>query len=180
MPAATKVSLEEFLANPDTHYYDFHELHNGEVVEVSPPTVEHMLLQSRIEQLLESVLGLEYTARSEFYLTLPTESRRVDVAAVRTNRLTAQKKKVFAGAPELVVEILSPSNTQLDVDHLRFLCLREGTLQFWVINMDLETVTVFRPGLSVAMYDRNAQAISLSELVQNAVIPVDQVFGEES
>src|SRR4051794_26660077 len=51
---ATRVSLEEFQANPDIHYYDFHELHDGEVVVVSPPTVEHMLLQQRIQDLLGS------------------------------------------------------------------------------------------------------------------------------
>ena len=30
------VALQDFLTNPDIHYYDLHELHNGEIVEASP------------------------------------------------------------------------------------------------------------------------------------------------
>jgi Uma2 family endonuclease len=173
---ATRVSLEQFLSNPDIHYYDFHELHNGEVVVVSPPTVEHVDLQKCLEDLFGAVLGADYVAHREFYITLPTESRRVDVAAVKRDRWTEMKNKVFFGAPELVVEVLSPSNTHLDVDHLRVTCLREGTRQFWVVNMELETVTVYKPDFEVAIYNRRRPDISLSELNPGAVVAVTAIF----
>ena len=174
---ATKISLEEFQANPDIHYYDFNELHNGEIVLVPGPTVEHMEMQQRLEDLLRAVLGPEYTARREFYLTLPTESRRVDVAAVRKDRLQSQRKKVFFGAPELIIEILSPSNTALDVDHLRAVCLEEGTRQFWAVNMEQQTVMVYKPGFEATLHSsRRRPEIMLSELNPGAVIPLDAIF----
>jgi hypothetical protein len=35
------VGLEQFQPNPDLHYYDFNELHDGEIVEVPAPTLVH-------------------------------------------------------------------------------------------------------------------------------------------
>ena len=176
MSGATRVSLEEFLSNSDIHYYDFHELHHGEVVLVSPPSEAHVDLQERLERLLRSALGADYLTRREFYITLPTEGRRVDVASVAKDRWTGQQTKVFFGAPELVVEVLSPSNTHLDVDHLRATCLRQGTRQFWVVNMVLETVLVFKPGRAVALYDRDAPDITLDELKSGASVSVAAIF----
>ncbi len=46
---AAPVRLQDFLANPDIHYYDFYELHNGEIVRVSPPSNEHVEIQIRLE-----------------------------------------------------------------------------------------------------------------------------------
>lgn len=64
----SRVSFEQFLAHPDLHYYDFDELHDGDVVTVSPPTEAHVDLQERIERLLRSVLRKTYIARREFYI----------------------------------------------------------------------------------------------------------------
>ena len=82
MGAAIKISLEEFLSNPDIHYYDFHELHNGDAVVVSPPSDEHIDLQKHLESLFGSILTRAgYDVFREYYYTLASNSRRADVAA---------------------------------------------------------------------------------------------------
>ena len=75
-----------------------------------------------------------------------------------------------------MVEILSPSNTTLDLALLRKECFEEGTRQFWEVNMDLGTVTVYKPGLDVAIYDPSRTDIPLDELIPGAVIPVNAIF----
>ena len=148
-----KMPLEEFLAQPGDAFHDFHELHNGEVVEVSSPTVEHMDAQVRIEKLLSDQCSTAgYTARREFYMTLHNEARRVDVALILSERLRSHRKKVFFGSPELVVEILSPSNLQMDLDRLREACFNEACREFWVVNLELRIVTVHRRGRVVSLY----------------------------
>lgn len=178
MSVVTRVSLEEFLANPDIHYYDFHELHNGEVVIVSPPSQAHTAQQVRLEELLRSLLRNNgYQVLREFYYTMESNSRRADVAAVSDPRRQATpSNKSFRGGPDLVVEILSPSNTALDLDQLRAECFREGTRQFWVINAELRTVTVYR-SRSIEMYDVTRPNIPLDEFVPAAVLPVNSIFG---
>ena len=174
---ATQVSLDEFLANPDIHYYDFHELHNGEVVLVSPPSIEHLALQVRLEIELRSLLArLSYDVFREFYYTLASNSRRADVAVVAQGRLQMNRAKVFRGGPDLLIEVLSPSNTTMDLDKLRSECFQEETREFWQINQALKTVTVYRGVHTVAVYGEGDRGIPLDAFQAGAVLPMDAVF----
>lgn len=48
------------------------------------------------------------------------------------------------GAPDLVVEILSESTRKRDLTTKRKLYARSGVAEYWVIDPEIETVTVFR------------------------------------
>lgn len=138
------VALEDFLANPDIHYYDFHELHNGQMVVMSPPTNGHVSIQRRLEDLFRAIIPLGYTVWREFYYTLPTEGRRADVAVILERRDTEQAStKVFFGSPDIIVEVLSPSNTAADLAHLRRVCLADQTDQFWIVDPYEDVVEVY-------------------------------------
>lgn len=137
------LSLEEFLANPDIHYYDFHELHDGEIVEVSPPTNDHVNIQKRLEKLFQSLVSAEYTVWREFYYTLPNESRRADVAVVLESRRQEHLDTVFFGSPEILIEVLSNSNSAKTLTHLRRACLIDKTEQFWIIDPFQKMIEVY-------------------------------------
>lgn len=139
----TQVALEDFLANPDIHYYDFHELHDGEIVEVPGPSNERVNIQRRLEQSFRSLVPAEYTVLREFYYTLPTESRRADVAVVLESRRQEQDRKVFFGAPDIIVEVLADSNTATDLVHLRRTCLGGGSDQFRIVDPFERVVETF-------------------------------------
>lgn len=146
MSVATKVTLEEFLALPDPqgNFFDTHELHEGEIVEVPGPSGEHVNIQKRLERLLEARVPTEYTVWREFYYTLPEQSRRADVAVVREARREEQRHTVFFGAPEIVIEVLSESNGAAELAHLRRECLAEQCEQFWIVDPFDRVVEVFR------------------------------------
>jgi len=61
-----KMSVEEFLAQPGDTYHDFHELHDGEVVEGPSPSVKHFKAQRRLENLLNVSCGAGYVAAREY------------------------------------------------------------------------------------------------------------------
>ena len=141
---STRVTLGEFLANPDIHYFDLHELHNGEIVEVSPPSRRHVEIQVKLERLLQAALSSDYIVWREFYYTLPTEARRADVAVVSKQRWEGPPSKTFFGAPDLIIEILSPSNTAADLTHLRRACFANGSEQFWILDPFDKVVEIYR------------------------------------
>lgn len=148
MQTATKVSLEEFVANPDPHYYDFHELHDGEIVELPSPSIGHMRLQEKLAAMLRSALVAidHYFIKTELFYTLPGEARRADIGVVLLERLDqpGAESKSFFGAPDLVIEILSPSNTTLDLNHIRRVCLQNGAIQFWVVDAVHQSIVVYK------------------------------------
>ena len=175
MAVATNIGLEEFLSNPDIHYYDFHELHNGEVVLASPPSDRHSDLQDHLQELLRPLLSESgYLVRREYYYTLQFNSRRADVAALRLSRRNLPA--TFRGGPDLVVEILSPSNTALDLDQLRTECFAEGTREFWSVNASLHTLLVNSRAKGVRLYGLEDGFVPSDEFVPGAKLALADVF----
>ena len=48
------------------------------------------------------------------------------------------------GAPDLVIEILSPSTTERDVGYKHDLYSRHGVLEYWIVDPIAETIAVHR------------------------------------
>jgi len=65
------------------------------------------------------------------------------------------------GAPELVAEVLSPSNTVAEMNDKERLCLENGSKEFWVVDPDLRQVKATTPdGITTTF--RGGQQIPLS------------------
>jgi len=140
------------LAHKDAYRY---ELRHGEVVAVTRPKARHWRLQVRLSRLLERKLqafgevGMELPFRP-----LPEfELMAADVAAVSRRRFDAiDPDDNLHGAPELVIEVKSPSNTQEYLRERAAACLANGALQFWVVDEDKRTVTAIHRDGSVIVY----------------------------
>jgi Uma2 family endonuclease len=78
------------------------------------------------------------------------------------------------GAPELVIEVLSPSNTAAEILDKEQLCLANGTLEFWVVDPDRRHVRVSTSRGSARVY-RPGDDIPLA-LFGNAKLAVNAIF----
>lgn len=58
----------------------------------------------------------------------------------------------MGGAPELVIEIESTSNSKSQLQELAGLCLANGAIEFWVVDLPNQTVSVVRSEGSVIVY----------------------------
>ena len=138
------VSYTEFESLPDRPGVDL-ELHFGQVIETRQPSPRHVALQHRIQKLLEAILDSSWQVLIEApYRVLPEyEARRSDVAVVTAERWkTAVATGSLMGSPELVVEVLSPSNNEEEMTERAGLCLGSGTVEFWVVDDRRSTITV--------------------------------------
>ena len=139
-----------------------YELHHGEVVVVSFPKLWHWLIQNRLVKLLEAKLrrflvGMEFAFRAvpEFDL------RATDVAAISQDRIAAMSPEDnLRGAPELVIEVKSPSNTRRELQDLASLCLANGSLEFWIVDRDTQSVTVIQRDGSRRTFGRRRDAFA--------------------
>jgi Uma2 family endonuclease len=150
IPAPVTVSEYEQVPNPPGGRY---ELHHGELIFVTYPILRHKQLQRRLRELLEMLLKPKvYIADTEYpYRPLPeNEAWRADVACIREDRERGAGKWLV-GSPELVIEVKSPSNTKAELHDKAMTTLAgEGSIEFWVVDDDTRTVTVYsKSGMSV-------------------------------
>jgi len=171
------ITVEQFRRLPEGGECAY-ELHHGEVVAVTRPRARHWKLQLRLSRLLEPKLksfgevGMEVAYRPfvEF------ELRVADVAAISRERFDAiDPDDNLRGAPELVIEVKSPSNTPRQLQELAALCLANGCLEFWILDMDSRTVSVVRSQGFAEVYAAGS-AIPLSAF-GGGELAVDEIFG---
>jgi Uma2 family endonuclease len=154
-----------------------YELHHGEVVALSHPKPWHWRFQRRLVELLESrlprfVVGMEFAFRAipEFDL------RAADVAALTRDRYDATDPEVdLFGAPELVIEVKSPSNTKRQLQDYAALCLANGCIQFWILDRNTKSVTVierdgrrqtFGIGETLSLAAFGGESLSVAEIFE--------------
>jgi Uma2 family endonuclease len=67
---------------------------------------------------------------------------RADVGYMRTERAEISGFGYLEGAPDLAVEVLSPSNTADEIDDRRTTCMSNGCVSFWVVNDKRKIISV--------------------------------------
>ena len=137
------MSVEEFYDLPERDDVML-ELHWGQLVELSRPKYWHLKLQKRIAALLEQRSGPGWSAMVElpFRAVPKNDLRAADVGVVSKQREDEIGDGDLFGSPEIVVEILSPSNRGKEIEERMLLCLSTGTQQFCVVDRSKRSVTV--------------------------------------
>jgi Uma2 family endonuclease len=149
----TKLTLEQFLALPETEPAS--EYVCGEVIQKPMPTRLHGIIQGLIAMfvaqfLLKNPLG---EAGPEIRCIFgPPEQRRTyvpDFVFITSGRIPEDDASLngpFHGAPDLAVEILSPTDRPRRVLDKILFYLRHGVRLVWVVDPEDRTVTVYTPG----------------------------------
>ena len=145
--AAPPVTLAEYAALPKHPRY---ELVKGALVELMTASREHERTAARTTRYMDAHadqndLGEVYTG-NRGYVTgpdSPATSRMPDVSFISTERLRPDIfGKLYDGAPDLAVEILSDSNTPAEISQKISEYLNAGGKAVWVIDIDARTLTV--------------------------------------
>ena len=168
------VTVEEFRKMKDPPGVRL-ELHNGEVVEVARPKLKHWRLQKRLANLFDAVFGTPGEAGYEFpFRPQPEHDLRVaDVAWLSRKRLGRTLQGDVLGAPEIVVEVLSPSNTSSEMLDKKHLCFNSGCEEFWIVDPKRRFIEIERKGGVLRVY-RGTERIP----VGNTTLSVDEIFNE--
>jgi Uma2 family endonuclease len=177
---AALLSVEEFLKLPDPPEGHI-ELHHGEVVVMPPPKRGHQRIQHRIAMLLKRLVGNPGVVEMEmaFRPTQEYEVWQADVAYVSVERDAATgDDEYLMGAPELVVEVLSPSNTMDEILERQCICLENGCVSFWTVDPKRQIVTVTTPDRRTVVFDRQS-TVALADPVSGR-IEVGKIFSDSS
>jgi Uma2 family endonuclease len=179
MMAATTnlLTVEEFRKLPEDGGPIYHELRHGELVAVTRPKLKDHLTQARLRDLLKAIATAGAFVEYEVaFRALPEHELRVaDVAYISSERMASvDPDDNIHGAPDLVVEVLSPSNRAAEIYDKEKLCLENGAQEFWVIDPDRRQVKVSTPDGHTRTF-RSGQEIPL-HLFRDAELAVDGIF----
>lgn len=176
------MTVEEFQNLPQDDGPVYHELHHGELIAVPRPNQRHVLIQRRMFRLLDAIASASGDVYVEYpFRALPEHEMRVaDVAFVARERVAGiDPDKNLSGAPDLVIEILSPSNTAGEMLDKQDLCFANGCREFWVIDPPRRIVRVAAPQgpTTIVTIYRSGQELPLP-MFGGAKIAVDAIFGD--
>lgn len=176
--SAPKATLGEFLKLPYIDESPAWEYINGEIIQKSMGGGKHSLLQKR---LIASIDASEsnYEAFPELRCTFGNRSVVPDVAIVATDKLPVDDNGDITStgidfAPDWVIEILSPNQSQTKVTGNILYCLRNGSLLGWLIDPSERSIIAYYPNSLPTLLVGIDVLPVLSDI--NLVLCVDDVF----
>ena len=171
MAATTLLTSDQFLAMPE-EFDQFgnrikDELIGGEVVKMAFPSLPHDLIKNKINTILLRYLD----SRPELgFLSLVEIGTQVsdydafmpDVSVVNRSRLLGEAR-VFQGAPDLAIEVVSPSDTAKHVKRKVDAYLEAGSKSVWIVYPEARSVMVHT--------SNSVRELKADELIQDPLLP---------
>ena len=173
LPHST-MTMEEFLEN-DLEGYEYVK---GELVPIVAAAIVHGEIGSNVHFLLSShvrknKLGRLYIIETSFQLG--DRVVKPDIAFVSAERLSEDKFKGFPDAPDLAIEIVSPTDKHYDVTEKALAYLKAGTRLVWVIEPLMKTVMVYRSETDISVLNYE-DTLSGEDVVEGFSCPVAEFF----
>ena len=140
-----RLSYDDFVGFPDDGRR--HELIDGEHVVTPAPVSRHQRVLGRLflalaNHVARNSVGEVFVAPFDVILS-EHDVVEPDILFVSNERREIVRDWVH-GAPDLVVEILSPSSRRADEITKRHLYERFGVREYWIVDGEVEIVKVFR------------------------------------
>jgi Uma2 family endonuclease len=175
------LTAEDLLRMPEDSFR--YELTRGELRRMSPAGNKHGRIAANITgalvpHVMTNKLGAVYAAETGFLIaTNPDTVRAPDVAFVSQKRLeeVGDIEGYWPGAPDLVVEVISPSDVYTEVEEKVFDWLEAGARMVVVINPRKRAVTVYRSFNDIVVLTEN-DILEGGEVVPGWSMRVKDIF----
>ncbi len=135
MVTVPKLTYQDYLDAPGDDRY---ELLDGELIMVGSPSIAHQDVVTNLGTpfsvfVKERDLGKVYFAPTDVLLS-NTDVVQPDLLFISRERGDIITTANIQGAPDLIVEILSPSTARYDWREKRELYARHGVKEYWIID----------------------------------------------
>jgi Uma2 family endonuclease len=145
LPKTDNCTIEDIYALPDGQRA---ELFDGKIYMMSPPNRNHQKFVSRLTQTIGNYINFNhgdcevYPAPFAVFLNADDKTYvEPDLSVIcEKDKLTEQGCN---GAPDWVIEIVSPSTQRIDYNIKLFKYRTAGVREYWIINPLKETVSTY-------------------------------------
>lgn len=181
LPKTRLLTYEQYakMTPPDSGNY---ELHKGQIIAMPTPTPLHQLVSAN---LLTEITMFTRKAKNGRVLSAPMDTvfspndvLQPDILFLSSKNLHLIGEKKIEGAPDLVVEILSPSNSIKEMAYKKMIYEMSGVLEYWVIHLENQTITQYL-SIEGEFLKKNIFTktdILKSEVIENFALEVSSIF----
>ena len=162
----------------------FAELISGSIVMAPLSFRSHQRVVQRIYQLIQnhldhSTMGEAYLAPFDVHLG-ENDVLCPDLSFFSHERCHLLSDRGAEGAPDLVIEVLSPSTARRDRKDKREIYTRHGVRELWLVHPELETIEVFdlakQPDQPVAVLENGTHESISTPILPGFVGKLADVF----
>lgn len=152
MPSLVRYSVEDVRAFPDDR--NRYETIAGTLFVTPAPSPRHQLVLGRLHTVLaryvdEHRLGWVFFAPTDVVLD-PFTLVEPDLLFVPSRQRERITDREITAAPDLVVEVLSPTTARADRGPKHALYRAEGVREYWLVDVAANRVEVWRPAATAA------------------------------
>ncbi len=141
----TNLTYDDLASFPEDHLR--RELIGGELIVTAAPAPRHqdavMTIAGELFIYVKTHGGKVYPAPTDVFFS-DVDVVEPDVLFVTQPSLDKVEAKFVRGAPDLVIEVSSPTTRRLELVRKRDLYERFGVPEYWYVDLDADRVEVYR------------------------------------
>ncbi len=172
-------TYEDYLQIPD---YPRYELLDGEFIVTPSPSSDHQGVSFELSFLLAEYLRKHKIGRA-FAAPMDVVFDRwnvcqPDLLFVSNERARVITPAAIMGAPDLVMELLSPTTQYYDLTKKKELYERFGVLEYWIVDTIAHSITIFsnRNGKFQQTFSGSGSEAAQSEVLPGFSVAVEELF----
>ncbi|HEU5434498.1 MAG TPA: Uma2 family endonuclease [Thermomicrobiales bacterium] len=178
-PAPGHWRYEDLLALPDDGRR--YEIIEGELFEMPAPSWAHAIVIANLILLIGPIVralgGQIATAPLDVFFP-GADPVQPDILEVLPDGKARPSRRGLEGQPDLVIEVLSPSNREHDLLTKRALYARAGVREYWLIDPDARRIGVLALDRDAFHLVQSATGddVAVSALLAGAELPAAAIF----
>ncbi len=177
MELKTKATVKDYKKLPEGSPY---QLIEGELVMSPAPKPIHQIVSGNLFEALRKFLkdkGILLYAPVDVYLD-EENAFQPDLLFISEERKDILKEDGVYGAPDLVVEILSPSTAYYDLRKKKEVYGRTGVKEYWIVDPEMKSVEVYvnKEGKFRLFQELKEKGSIRSQIIEGLSIPLENIF----
>ncbi len=145
IPEKQSYTYKDYASLPEGAPY---QLIGGQLIMTPSPIPYHQKVSKKLEFMLyeyvelKNHLGEIFDSPIDVYLE-EKETYQPDIIFISKERLEIIKEQKIEGAPDLVIEILSPSTAYYDLRHKKEIYAKHGVKEYWIVDPIEKNIEVY-------------------------------------
>lgn len=172
------LTLDDFDNLPES--LDRYQILQGELIVTPAPRLEDQDLSQEINLVFTVAVrakrfGKVYAAPVGVRLSM-NDIVQPDLLVLSNAKRALIRKNVIDGAPDVVVEILSPSSRRFDLVRKMALYAEAGVPEYWIVDPEKRSILVHQYVNGAYVVAENVDGVASSRIVEGVDINVNELF----